>query len=279
MRVENNSSGGNGVQHVAEKAQEEKNIKKENTKKAENKSLYAGELNLCEDEIVRKKKQAQAMAMQMISDAFESDNKIDEDLDERREHVQKLNEENAEHNEILKDIAKEKENIKELYGEDTKEYKEQLAMLRENEKEYRKKIEDNTKMIYEENAIIRGVKIRRLEQHDMVDAVKQGEVVKEAASKEIIGMLAQSVVDKIDEQTEELEKEKEEIREEKIKENKETEKDREEELYELIEDMDKVETQQSSEDMKDIKKSLNQIIGELKLTAEDLKGAVVDTEL
>ena len=53
-------------------------------------------------------------------------------------------------------------------------------------------------------------------------------------------------------------------------------KDDLDEMYEIGSSLDDIKKNENSDNIPDIKKSLTQIVNELKLTAEDLKGAVVD---
>ena len=183
----------------------------------------------------------------------------------------------------------EKQKVASLYAEGLSDYQKEMLKLDANEDEYRKKIEENNKKIVEENAIVRGMKIERLKTHDMVDAEKQGEQIKEAANKEIIGMLVEEVKENVDDKIEEekqqaqekkQEKEELEARIEAAREEKTGHKeDEHEEMYELDAILEDVKAVQNGSTLPDIKKSMNQIVNELKLTTEDLKGAVVDSEI
>lgn len=308
--------------------------KRLNGSKSENGSIYAGGLNIFNntgsDEIEEKRKKAQKMAMQLVSDAFSKDKDIDSDLESRRIHAKELEKQNMEYKGILDDISKMRDSIKEQYGiteesweqkelelirkgsaaqknsaidfnEEEKQqineiyargltpYQEGMLELDKNETEYRNKIIDNAREIIQENAIIRGVKNERLKTHDMTDAVKQGTVIKKTASGEIIGMLRQEVMDNLDEKIEEEKKEYEKKKEEaeKLKERIEAAKaeksekknDDYDKIYELSAELNKVKKNAENSADIDVSKSLNQIINELILTTEDLKGIVVDTDL
>lgn len=296
-------------------------------------TIQASTLNLADDPIQKKRKQAQAMAMSLMSNVFSDNQKIDHDLADRRDHIETLTKENEEYNTILKDIKNQKESLKEFYGvtddskeqqdlellrkeKDSMEYpdviklseeeKQQLESIHTNglsdyqksmleldgaEKEYKGKMIDNRKSIVEENAIIRGVQIERLKTHEMVDAQKQGDQIMVAANKEIIGMLYEEVKEnqdkKMEEQQEAADKKKEEaekldkrIEAAKADKEKYTNKiDDMDEMYKLGNSLDTVRKKAGSSTMEDVKKSLSYIVSELKLTAEDLKGAVVDENL
>lgn len=308
--------------------------KRLNGEKNENGSVYAGGLSVFNDAgtdaIEEKRKKAQKMALQLVSDAFSKDKGIDDDLDSRRVHVKELEKQNAEYKDIVDDINEQKGVLKEQYGiteesEEQKElellqknrdaqksplisltdeekqqindiyargltpYQDEMLKLDGNETEYKNKITDNEREILQENAIIRGVKIERLETHDMVDAVKQGDVIKQAASDEIMGMLRQEGMDNIDERIEEEKEEREKKKEEaeKLKERIEAAKadksgkkdDNYEDMYEFSAELNKVRNNTAESRDIDVSKSLNQIINELILTTEDLKGIVVDADV
>lgn len=330
MRIEENTAKSNVLFINTNQISSIKN--KEKSRKYSD-TIQASTLNLADDPIQRKRKQAQAMAMSLMSNAFSDEQKVDEDLAERRERINTLTKENEEYNEILKDIKSQKESLKEFYGitDDSKqqqdlellrkeknsmeypnviklseEEKKQLESIHTNgltdyqksmleldgaEKEYKGKIAENRKSIIEENAIISGVQIERLKTHEMVDARKQGDQIMVAANKEIVGMLYEEVKEnqdkKMEEQQEAADKKKEETgklekRIEAAKKDKEkytNKTDDMDKMYKLGNSLDTVRKKGNSSTMEDVKKSLSHIVSELKLTAEDLKGAVVDENL
>ena len=122
----------------------------------------------------------------------------------------------------------------------------------------------------------------------MLDAKKQGEKLEEAASKEIIGQVMQDAVDNIDEETQKekedaLEKKQEQQKlEERIEKAKgEThEKNNQEELMYAIDDaLDEVGKIASGDTDKTPEKSMGLLAAQLQLSAEDVKGLVVDNIL
>lgn len=334
MRVEENTKS---VSRLLINVEKSENVRIKDRKEKKDKtvnSINASALNLADDPIQKKRKQAQSMALSLMSNVFSNEQKIDKDLQERQENINKLTKENDEYNDILSDIKEQKEALKEQYGitDDSKEQQDlellrkernsmtnlQAAGLSDEEKsrlkdihtngltdyqkavlqldgienEYKGKIKDNKKTIVEENAIIRGVQIERLKSHDMVDAGKQGKQIETAANKEIMGMLYEEVKEnqdkKLEEQQEAADKKKEE--QEALEKRIEAAKpDKEkyaakfsdlDDMYKLGDSLESVRKQNTScSTMQDIKKSLSQVISELKLTAEDLKGAVIDLNL
>lgn len=291
--------------------------------------MSAAKLNLGNESIEEKRRKAQRMALDIVSEAFDGDKKIDADLDERRLRINKLQEENNEYAKELKRIDEFRADVTEDYGvtEDsqeqadlellrkereamknmdpfltsfTEEEKEQLAIIKENgitdyqqymldldgqEEHFQGKIDENIEAIKEENAIITGVKLERLKSHEMVDAKKQSDKIMDAASESIIGELIADAKENVDERLKEdkenaeAAEEKAEELEEKLDEARAERKAREEQLEEMCKlesELETVSTAKQAENMPDVKKSLESVVNELKLTLQDLTGAVVD---
>lgn len=189
----------------------------------------------------------------------------------------------------IKLTDEEKERLQKIDEAPLTSYQQESMQLYWASKEYNSNMEDIDKAINEEAGILRGVKIERLKSHDMVDANKQGAAIMAAASDEVIGMLIEEAKDKVDEtaddQKEEAKEKKEE--EEKLQEKIETakeqkdkyKKDDHDEMYELDNILEEVKKKDPQDTTPDVKKSLNQIVNELKLTVDDVKGAAVDEQL
>ncbi|MBE5949065.1 MAG: hypothetical protein E7261_08570 [Lachnospiraceae bacterium] len=329
MRIQSDSNNIN-LNNTTKYSSEETSAKKMGNEPSEGKSLVvkAGNLNLGTETIEEKRKKAQQMALGIVSDAFEGDRKIDEDLDARRQHIRDLNAENYEYAKELKRIDELRADVIESYGitEDSQEYadlellrKEQgglertahLPILTEEEKarlaqikkdgltdyqqqmldldklqkHWQGEIDKNIELIKEENAIISGVKRERLKSHEMVDAKKQSEDVLKAASASIIGELMAKAKEHVDEEivedkekAEEAEKKAEEMKEklDEARAERKAIEEQFEEMCELESVLDEVSQVKQAENMPDVKKSLESIVAELKLTMQDLSGAVVD---
>jgi len=179
----------------------------------------------------------------------------------------------------------EKERLAQIKEAGITDYQQQMLDLDKLQKHWQGEIDKNIELIKEENAIISGVKLERLKSHEMVDAKKQSEDVLEAARAAIIGELIAEAKEHIDEEIAE-DKEKAEAAKEKAEELKEKldearaeRKAKEEQLKEMCElesVLDEVSQIKQAENMPDVKKSLENIVAELKLTMQDLSGAVVD---
>lgn len=327
-----NNNVNNGEQKESTKA-----IEKDNGKagiEKDSNSVFAGNVNLFQDPVEEKKKQAREMAMKLIEEAYAKDKAIDDDLDNRRNHVEELKEENEDHLKMLDGIDKMKQEAREGHGvneysqeeKDTQlllkeaeqkryparniltdedkaqleqihkagltDYQEEILRLDEGAYEYKKKMEDNEMEIMSEYAVIRGVKIERLKQHDMVDAVKSGEQILQSAQKEIIGMILEEGKENQDEEMaekkEQIEEKKEEAEElqEKIEEARarreeatQKKEDEHEEMYELDSLMQEITEKVANSNLPDVQKSMTQTVNELLLTLDDIKGLAVDTEV
>lgn len=191
--------------------------------------------------------------------------------------------EKTSHLPILTD--EEQERLAQIKKDGITDYQQQMLDLDKLQKHWQGEIDKNIKLIKEENSIISGVKIERLKSHEMVDARKQSEDVLKAASASIIGEIISDAKEHVDEEIAE-DKEKAEAAEEKAEEMQEKldearaeRKAKEEQLEDVCElesVLDEVSAIKQTENMPDVKKSLESVVNELKLTMQDLAGAVVD---
>lgn len=145
-----------------------------------------------------------------------------------------------------------------------------------------KKIVGWEKQILIEDAIIRGVKLERLKTHPLIDATKQADAIKKAANNEIIDMLVEESKDHVDEGMKEEEEELEEKKvEEKEKELEEI-KVKEEKQKELANNDISMPTESilKLDQLKsDAQTKVENIVDNMKLVIEDIKGTVVDLKL
>lgn len=173
------------------------------------------------------------------------------------------------------------EYVSKLESEGLTDYQKRQREWDAEKKHFQKDIDKNNEEIFLENAIIRGTKLERLKNDPMVKAKKEAEDILEAASKEIIGMIMEEAKNTIDEKNEE-EQEKAEKLEEKQKEQEafiEKQKEKRKENEELIENMPMDEMLQMGQLKEEIKQEIKNIVSEMKLVAEDIKGAMVDKSI
>ena len=177
---------------------------------------------------------------------------------------------------------------KELYANGLSDYHSRMLQLDADEKVYVDKIRDNKIAAARDYAFNRNMGIERLKTHEMYDAKKQGEQIIDAASKEIISNVVQDAVDNIDEDMDNKKEEALEKKQEKQEMEKRIEKakgeahkdDGDDELmYELNDMLDEVSKIGADSASQVPEKSMGLMVAQLQLTAQDVKGLVVDTQL
>ena len=170
------------------------------------------------------------------------------------------------------------ERVSKVESEGLTEYQKRQREWDVEKKHFQNDIDKNKEEILVENAIIRGTKLERLKHAPMVKAQKEADVILDAASKEIIGMIMEEVKDTIDEETKENQEKAEKL--EEIQEEKEEfiekQKEKREEAEELLENMPMEELVHMGQLKDEIKQEIKHIVSEMKLVAEDIKGALVD---
>ena len=170
------------------------------------------------------------------------------------------------------------ERVSKLESEGLTEYQKRQREWDAEKKHFQKDIDKNKEEILVENAIIRGTKLERLKHAPMVKAQKEADAILDAASKEIIGMIMEEAKDMIDEETKENQEKAEKL--EEIKEKKEAfiekQKEKREDAEEILENMPMEEILHMGQLKEEIKQEIKHIVSEMKLVAEDIKGALVD---
>lgn len=170
------------------------------------------------------------------------------------------------------------EYVNKLEKEGLTDYQKQQREWDKEKRHFQSQMELNKLTIIEENAIIRGTKLERLKYAPMAKAQKEADEILEAASKEIIGMIVEEAKDTLLEKSEE-EQEKAEKMEEQREEQEafiQKQKEKKEETQELLEDMPIEELLYMGQLKDEVKQEIKNIVNEMKLVAEDIKGAYVD---
>lgn len=284
------------------------------------KAYFAGDSNMAgtRDLIAQKKDKARQQAMKVVGDTFAADKAMDDDMESRREKVRALKQEKLECQRELDWYSGEQERLKGVYGvaEDSEEQREMVLLLKckdpngkatveergqaeaiqadglteyqsrvleleDAKKPYQDKIDENDRVIEQENASIEAMRRERLKKNPMVKAQKQADKILEAASQEIIDMVTEDAKEHIDEESEEREETGEKIEEEREAQEELIEKRREDrdEMEELLEDTPMDEMLSLSRMQDDVKQEVQDILNKMKLVAEDIKGAAVDESL
>lgn len=249
------------------------------------KTIFAGDLAARPDSIMLRKKQAQKQAMKVLQDTFDVDKKMDLSMEDMTARQEELREKNLGYQRELDQISSQKQELMKAYGitEDSEEYQQRMQELEENETMYRGYIEGNNAAIKGISISLSDTKIERLKDHSMLDAAKQSEEILQAASREIYGELINEGKKHLEEKMEE-EKEKAE----KLAEKKKEQEERLEKAEERKENLEK-KTENDREMLESIRsynepdaaadKEIQEILEELKLIKEDIKGAAVDQNI
>lgn len=262
--------------------------------KKESGAIYSGELHwwgLGQDKVEEERRKAKEIAQFLVDKVKVKDQAELTEIDEQNAHAEELRELVKETDERIGAAQRDLAELEDADPDD-KDAAEKKVMLQgalADMREEKARQEDDMRAAF---AVARGMKLERLKKHEMLDAQEQGEEILEAAEKNVIGILTEEVKDKVDQDMEETKekaeekKEEEELLEERIeaaKERREEKDDRIEkdtkDLLELQQEQEEIRKQQENGNLPDMKKSLELVVGELQLAAEDVKGLLVDKGL
>jgi len=163
------------------------------------------------------------------------------------------------------------------------EYQERSLEILGYEGQAKDTIYHNNLEIQTENAIISATEIERVKSHAMLDAQEQAEVIMDAASKEIVGMLIDEAKDHIDDEfEEEIDKAKEKAAEkkeleERIEKIREEKKDKEEITEDILEGA--ADVSKNTTELENAQQEIKDMMSKMKLIEEDIKGSAVDKTL
>lgn len=262
--------------------------------KKESGAIYSGELRwwgLGQDKVEEERRKAKEIAQYLVDKVKVKDQAELTEMDEQTAHAEELKNKAKETDEQIECAKKELEELENADPSDEEAAKKKDMLKKGLEELQERKTKEEGEMLAA-YAVVRGMKIERLKHHEMVDAQEQGDEILEAAEKNVIGILTEEVKDKVDQDMEDTKekaedkKEEEELLEERIeaaKERREEKDDRIEkdtkDLVELQQEQEEIQKQQQDGNLPDMKKSLELVVGELQLAAEDLKGLIVNEEL
>ena len=241
-------------------------------------SIFAGNLgqSFCEDKIAQRKEMAQKQAMKVVSDAWEGDKAIDEDLEADRVRIDKLRTQIRDAKDRMQEIEEQQKILIEEqgYAPDHPE----LADLAEEKSALQEEYDNCQQDMKVEIATISAIRLERLKHHPMADAKKQAEAIMEQASEEMLGMLVEEAKEHLDEEQEACEEQAEKIEEKREEQEAfiEAQKEKKAAAEELVEEMPMEEMLTLEQVKQDVQKEVQNIVDKMKLVAEDIKGAVVD---
>ena len=87
-------------------------------KKGIEKTIFAGDLNLLEDPVAKKRKEAQQKAMKVIQDAWNRDREVEETIQERMDQYDKMMQLKEEAMDVVQNLEENKAALREEYGID-----------------------------------------------------------------------------------------------------------------------------------------------------------------
>lgn len=269
------------------------------------------------DESVQERKNHYKEMMELKEEA---QNQVD-DIDSRKEELKEIYgiaEDSEEQNDLellekrqdyqngLSDsrlTEEEMERLKEIDKKPLTEYQKRALEYNDLSAKFKKELENAKKSIADDAADMRSIAIERLKSHPMVDAQKSADKIMEAASKEIVGMLAEEAKENIDEKNEEEKEKAEETSQKKEEKEQQIEAQKEkiaiqealiEGTKEAVEEAKReVERNRMPEiDMEDmvdianvykqsgsVQQGLDDIKNSMKLLEADLKGIQVDEQI
>jgi len=270
----------------------EQNTEKKLGKSAQNDEtrLFAGNIstqNPLDTQIAQKRATAVEKAKKLIGDVFAAEKSVDDDLAERANRIKESEQAIVDANKELAKFEAEKEKLKEQYsvtGEETEEklpaeYKMQRDELTRYGEPQHQFIDEAKKVIEEERKVIAAITVERLKTNPMIGATEQAEEMLASAEEEIANMVMDAAVENLQEKTEEA-KEKQEAEEEKAELEEAKRKEREERRKEAeLSDVPVQELLNLEQVRGELKHEVDQMLTEMKLLAEDIKGSMVDEEL
>ncbi len=277
-------------------------------------SFYAGNSALAQDTVEEKRQQARQKAMKLVSETFHNDSKIDEEIQSHRDSIAERKQEMKFHRDTVKTIKEQEKQMQAAYGveDGSEEQQDAELLIRQQEghnltEEERNRVEQlkeeglteyqtnllalNEDAVYHqrqadalqgqisgESGAVRSIKQERLKHDPMVKTQKQAEQIMDAAGEEIVGMLMDESKEHVDEEQEERKEQAEEIKEkrEEQEELQEKRKEKQEELEELTEEIISGDISGTGKTKDELQQELENMMHEMKLLTEDLKGAAVD---
>lgn len=279
--------------------------------KDRNKSVFAGNLNLFQDPIEEKRKQAREQAMKVVTDTFASEREIDASLEDRRNNINKLRESMKAANDKINRYEQQKADLKESYGiaDDsqeqidldllikekksrdprcevtlTEEENERLMEMKgKNRTEYQKRVLEIEGYISIHREEIEGYKDNIKMENAIISGVK-GERLKYSPmldatqqAEKILKAASEEIISMATEEAMEHIDDEFDEKVEAAKEKAEEKKIQEEKLegpelpYEDLLALNKI--------GEDVKAEIDNIIQKMNLVEEDIKGALVDRKL
>ena len=292
------------------------NRKSEQSKKNNDKNIYAGNLNMPDDSIARRRKEAMKDAMKIIGDSFNNELKIDGDIERRHNVIEDMRNEIDKNQKEIAGIDANKTEFKKTYGI-TSDSQEQLDLeLLEKRRDMRK--DPKLKLSEEERQRLEIIDKEGMTEYQKISleldtlkepfqkiiAESQQTIMNEVNTINAINLervkthsmvdanvAADKILDAasgeimgmlIDETKDQIDKNMEEQKkaaEEKAAAEKEEVKKQEEKVNSSNQNDTTKQILDLNEIKKDVQKEVQDIIDKMKLLPEDIIGAAVDTSV
>lgn len=243
VKLRDNETQGIQINTQAQEKAQESRGQKASEKRQRKKTIFAGDLPLNKDSITLRRQQAQKMAMKFVQDAWSTDRKADQSMEEYRARAEEQERELQLNQDKINECRSRKENLRTGYGveadsqeqkdlellertyypgeysqgftEEEKqrfeeltakpltEYQQRCLEIDGEEQVFQSRAENARKAIKSYNDAITSMKLERLKFHKMTDAQKNADKVMEQASEEIQNMIVEEAKDHVDETYEE----------------------------------------------------------------------------
>lgn len=151
----------------------------EKTQQDGKKSIFAGNLNLEQDPIAQRKKEAREQAMKVVKNAWDSDKSVDQIISDRKKHYATLTEQREQAQSSLSDMDEQEKNLQESYGVAGDSAEQQDLELLKKYQDYKNKVshepltpDELKKLEAINNKPLTEYQTRALEINDRAGAVK-----------------------------------------------------------------------------------------------------------
>ena len=120
---------------MGERTRQREELAEKQAGKHRKRSVFAGDLNVTQDKILQKRKEAQKKALKVVADTWEGDRKIDADVEERRMRIKSLREEAGAAKKEIAAVKAGMEGLRKQYGveSDSAEQKDLELILKARE--------------------------------------------------------------------------------------------------------------------------------------------------
>lgn len=246
--------------------------------------VFSGKLQFPGDKIAERRREAQEKAIKVVQNAFAGELELDAGVAEMEESIAKNSEEMIAYKKELNQVLEREAELSTRTDLTTEEVVQEQLEIAKAKEYFVGRIQDGKKIEEHTLQAISDIKIERAKSNPMVEATENAEEILAEAGKDMVAMLMEEAKEHLDAEAEK----KEEAAEEKAEKEKELEarieamkKEKEEEKKDIAPEMEYLEaaTRQMvkiAETGEMVQKELKNIVDQLKLDLEDLKGAAVD---